>query len=453
MTTYSPQGLAFNTQYYVRVKHSGNSGQSSNWSPSLSFKTRTALAHTGEIKKFIEPSPSTLKNFGISCDISEDGLTLAIGCYKSIVSSVSRGAVYIYTRPNVSSSDWTQQARIFPSTGAADDWFGWSLSLSSDGNTIAVGSPLRDLSLFNEGSVFIFTRSGTTWTQRAQLAASDRQNVDQLGYSVGLSGNGLSVVCGAPTKDSTQQDTGAVYLFTRSGTTSHTWTQRAKTVLPTVNYYDQFGWDVSLSRDGLTMAVGCPLEDDSGADSGAVVIYTRASHTGYTWTERIKLVPPANSLGFSFGHSVALSQDSLTIVIGVKGYNVDANAGGAAYVYNRASTSVHTWTLQGILTPPDVEAGDQYGSSVAISADGSKVIVGSTYDDDMGSNSGGAYIYVRSGSTWGYQSKPVGSDITQSASFGSSVAISGNGSLALVGASGARPDGLIGAGAAYLFNS
>lgn len=413
MTIYSPQGLAFNTQYYVRVKHSGNSGQSSAWSPSLSFKTRTALAHTGEIKKFIASDPGVMSYFGISCDISEDGLTVAIGAYKSLVSNVSRGAVYIYTRPNTSSSDWTFQAKIAPSTGVKDDWFGWSLSLSSDGNTVAVGCPLRDVTLFNEGSVFIFTRSGTTWTQRAQLSASDRQNVDQLGYCVALSGNGLSLISGAPAKDSTQQDAGAAYFFTRSGTTSHTWTQRAKIVLPTVSYNDQFGWDVAISKDGLTMAIGCPREDDSGSDSGAVIVYTRTSHTSYTWTERIKLTPPAGSLGFYFGYSVAISQNGLTLAVGATGYNLDVHAGGAAYVYNRASTSVHTWTLQGILTPPDAEPGDQYGTSIAISADGSKVIVGSIYDDDMGVNSGGAYVYVRSGSTWGYQSKPVGSDITQ----------------------------------------
>ena len=211
--------------------------------------------------------------FGNSVALSGD--TLAVGAYREEQRDASRrerqqpeAGVYVFTR---SGAVWSQQAYIKASNAGSGDRFGWSVALSGD--TLAVGAYLEDSNdnglTDNSGAVYVFTRSGTVWTQQAYVKASNADSDDNFGYSVALYGDVLAV--GATEEDSNatgiqqgspsdpsnndSQNSGAVYIFNRSGTT---WTQQAyiKASNPGIN--NVFGW--SLALNGETLAVGAPFE-------------------------------------------------------------------------------------------------------------------------------------------------------------------------------------------------
>ncbi|MCX7800604.1 MAG: FG-GAP repeat protein, partial [Fimbriimonadales bacterium] len=195
--------------------------------------------------------------FGTRVALSADGNTLAVGARledsnatgvngnQSNNSASDSGAVYIFTR---SGSTWSQQAYIKASNTEAFDNFGYSVALSADGNTLAVGAPGEDSnatgvngnqldnSASASGAVYIFTRSGSTWSQQAYLKASNTEAGDGFGFSVALSGDGNTLAVGSRFEDSNATgvngnqwdnsaiNSGAVYIFTRSGIT---WSQQA----------------------------------------------------------------------------------------------------------------------------------------------------------------------------------------------------------------------------------
>ena len=156
------------------------------------------------------------------------------------------------------SVDWsssTQQAMIKASDAFTGDYFGYSVSLSNDGNTAIVGAIYEDLGSANSnaGSAYIFTRSGSTWSQEAKIQASDKQSGDNFGHSVSISNDGNTAIVGAIYEDTTASDAGSAYIFTRSGTS---WSQQAKIQASNANGSDYFGGSVSISNDGNTAIVG-----------------------------------------------------------------------------------------------------------------------------------------------------------------------------------------------------
>ena len=235
----------------------------------------------------------------------EDSSSTGVGSLPNEGASNS-GAVYVFTR---SGSTWTEQAYIKASNTGGIDLFGWSVALSGD--TLAVGAPGEDSSASDSGAVYVFTRSGSTWTEQAYIKASNTGEFDLFGESVALSGDTL--VVGARFEDT---GSGAVYVFTRSGST---WTEQAYIKASNTGEGDQFGWSVALSGD--TLAVGAPGENSSStgvgslpnegaSDSGAVYVFTRS---GSTWTEQA-YIKASNTGGLdSFGESVALSGDTLAV--------------------------------------------------------------------------------------------------------------------------------------------
>jgi hypothetical protein len=232
----------------------------------------------------------------------------------------------------------------------AVDRFGWSVSLSGD--TLAVGALEPGGS--EAGAVYVFVRTGTTWTQQAYLKASNAEAHDDFGVSVSLSGDTLTV--GAPGEDSAatgvngnQADNsagnaGAVYAFVRSGTT---WTQQAYLKASNTGVGDQFGYSVSLS--GNTLAVGAPFEasaatgvngnqtDNSASAAGAVYVF---AHIGTTWTQQAYLKASNTGADDQFGYSVSLSGDTLAVgaqcessaATGVNGNQADNSASAAGAV-------------------------------------------------------------------------------------------------------------------------
>ncbi|HWU91069.1 MAG TPA: hypothetical protein VN253_27575 [Kofleriaceae bacterium] len=434
--------------------------------------------------------------FGCSVALSADGSTLAVGAWQEASAAtgiggnqaddslVAVGAVYVFTR---SGATWTQQAYLKASNAGQPDMFGYRLALSADGSTLAVGAMQEasaatgidgngaDNSAASAGAVYVFARSGATWSQQAYVKASNTDADDKFGTSVALSGDGSTLAVGAEQESSAatgiggnQADNsairaGAVYVFARSGAT---WSQQAYVKASNTNAFDRFGASVALSDNGSTLAVGASTESSAstGIDgdqlsngvsgAGAVYVFVRSSAT---WSQQAYIKASNTGAIDTFGTSVALSADGSTLVAtspledsastGINGNQADNSAtnAGAAYVFVRSGT---TWTQQAYVKASNTGAGDNFGESVALSADGSALAVGAVgeasaatgINGDQTSNdaltSGAAYVFARSGTTWSQQAYVKASNTRGGSFFGIGIALSGNASTLAVGADG-----------------
>ena len=341
--------------------------------------------------------------FGSSVAFS--GTTAVLGAPGDDDKGSGAGAVYVFSR---NSAGWMQQAKLTASDGEADDTFGTSVAI--DGDTILVGAIGDDDRAPHAGAVYVFTRTGTTWSQQAKLTASDGQALNSLGYAVTVRGD--TAVLGAQAGVGAGAQTGAAYVFTRTGST---WTQEAKLAAPDGAADDQFGTAVALTNSG-TVFIGVRYDDDKGTNSGSVYVYERIAGT---WAQQAKLVPADGAANDYFGWDVAAEGD--TLVVGANGV---ASHTGAVYVYARNGG---TWTQQTKLTASDGSAGALFGMALDFSGD---TIVAGAYG--VNGRTGAAYVFTRTGNAWSEQSKLTAPDGAGGAYFGWDVAVRGD--AALIGA-------------------
>jgi microcompartment protein CcmL/EutN len=374
-----------------------------------------------EVAKLTASDAASGDQFGTSVAVSGD--TAVIGAFLDDDAGSGSGSVYVFTR---SGTTWTEQQKLTASDAAAADIFGNSVSVSGD--TAVIGAVQDDDAGGTSGSAYVFTRSGTTWTEEAKLTASDAAAGDRFGNSVAVSGD--TAVVGAFLDDDAGGTSGSAYVFTRSGTT---WTEQQKLTASDAAANDEFGISVAVTGD--TTVIGATGDAN---ESGAAYVFTRS---GTTWTEQAKLIASDVALDDDFGRSVAVTGD--TAVVGASS-NDDAGSGsGSAYVFIRSGT---TWTEEAKLTASDAAAADIFGNSVSVSGD--TAVVGASSNDDAGSGSGSAYVFTRSGTTWTEEAKLTASDAATGDIFGRSVAVSGD--TAVVGAS-SNDDAGSGSGSAYVF--
>ncbi len=373
---------------------------------------------------------SQVTAFGAGVAVS--GETALIGTpFYGLGGETSRGAAYVYTR---SGAVWSLQQKLLAGDGAGGDKLGYAVAL--DGNTALLGATGDDFGAANDqGSAYVFTRSGATWSQQAKLVANDGAANDQFGWSVGLSGD--TVVIGSRLADiGGNSNQGAAYVFVRNGAA---WSQQQKLLAADGGLADAFGVSVAVSGD--LIAVGSDDYDLVGnQNQGAVYLFTR---NGAAWSQQQKLRAADGAPLDYLGRAVALSGN--TIVGGA--YQADVNGNqdqGAAYVF----TVCGDLAQQQILTAADATMGDNFGVRIAISGDTAVV---SAANDDINGNvdQGSAYIFVRNGATWAQQQKLTASDGAASDGFGVSVAISGN--TVVIGAPYHGVAGKTDQGSAYVF--
>jgi hypothetical protein len=364
---------------------------------------------------------------GFSVAISSDGNTAIVG---APLDNDFGGAAWIWTRSNA--GVWTQQAtKLIGSGSAAFVQQGRSVALSADGNTAAVGGPLVD-----GGAVWIWTRSAGVWSQQGtKLVGTGATGSAGQGSSVALSADGDTLVVGGPGDNS---GAGAVWVWTRSG---GVWTQQGGKLVGTGATGSAGQGNVALSADGNTLIVG-GTGDNSNA--GAVWIWTRS---GGIWSQQGAKLTGSDRVGDAFqGRGVDLAADGNTAIVGGR----DGTSGGVAWVWTR---SAGTWIQQGPkLAGSDAASPASNNTSVSLSADGNTAIVGGP--DDNGSR-GAVWVWRRSSGTWTQQgSKLIGSGASGNgnASQGGAVALSGDGTTAIVGGpTDTQPAGT--AGAAWIFVS
>ncbi|MDI3287363.1 MYXO-CTERM sorting domain-containing protein [Polyangium sp. 15x6] len=318
-----------------------------------------------------------------------------------------------------------QQAKLVANDGAASDYLGYSAALSGD--TALVGAPDDDDNGTDSGSAYVFVRSNGVWTQQAKLLANDGAVSDNFGFSVALSGE--TALVGAFRDDDKGGLSGSAYVFVRS---NGVWTQQAKLLANDGAVNDEFGYSVALSEE---MALVGAFGDDN---KGSAYVFVR---NGGAWTQQAKLVASDGAVEDYFGHSVALSGD--TALVGAYWDDDKGNNAGSAYVFVRSNG---VWAQQAKLVANDGAVEDNFGFSVAVS--GETALVGAYGDDDKGTESGSAYVFVRSDGAWTQQAKLVANDGQEADLLGVSVAVSGE--TALVGAYRDDDKGAY-SGSAYVF--
>ena len=282
--------------------------------------------------------------------------------------------------------------------------FGQSIALSGDGNTIVIG----DISINNyRGGAWIHTKSSTGW-ESVKVAPNDLVMYDYAGKCVAISADGNTVVIGAPYHNSYR---GALYVYTKNGSS---WNEH-KLAPQILTSSTGFGDSISISSDGTTIFAGAPYANNS---SGVLYIYTK---TTYSWNEEV--FNPNLSTNSFFGYSVDVSGDGTTIIIGAP---QQSSYKGACYVCKR---NLSNWTAIK-LAPIDLATHDSFGHSVSISNDGTTIVIGAPYRNG---DKGSIYVYTKNGPTWAYSElKPSG--LVALDYFGTSVAIAGKGNTIIVGA-------------------
>ncbi|NOY65916.1 MAG: hypothetical protein GXP13_00720 [Gammaproteobacteria bacterium] len=394
----------------------------------------------------------------------EDSASTVINSNQADNTASNAGAVYVFTR---SGTTWIQEAYIKASNAAANHQFGRSVTIEGDtlvvgatgetSNATVINGNQADNSLTNAGAVYVFTRTGTVWTQQAYIKASNTNDSDFFGRSVSLSGNTLAV--SAPSEDSngTQSDnsvsnSGAVYVFTRSGTT---WSQEAYIKASNPDAEDVFGRNLQL--DGDTLAVTAPREDsaaigvnnnqadNSAVDSGAVYVFSRS---GTTWSQEAYIKASNTETNDIFGGiGMALSGNTLavgarfessnaTVINGIQTNNL-AVSSGAVYVFTRNITS---WSQQAYIKASNADAGDLFGNRLALDGDTLAVSalfeasndtgVNGTKTNNSAASAGAVYLFTRSGTTWSELAYVKASNTDAGDLFGSGLALE-NGTLAV----------------------
>ena len=350
-------------------------------------------ANLTQQQKIVASDPANSDQFGYNLDIKGDDLIVS-----SHAKASGDGAVYIITR---SGTTWTQQQKITDTSAVGDgDNFGRSVTIQGD--YAIIGAPNFDPgSKANAGMAQVWYRSGTTWSLQQEIvpASSDHAASDRFGHLVDIDGTS-ALIC-SPTKTGAGGQIGAVYVYTRSGST---WSQQAKLVPSDAASSGVYGG--SIKGDYAILGY---MEGESA--KGAAYIFKRS---GSTWTQQAKLTASDRANSDYFGLSVAINDEANTAIVGTY-------FGEAAYIFTRSGS---TWSQQQILTASDAASSAKFGDEVDIDAVGDTVIIGSSGADTGGvSNSGQTYMFTRSGSTWSEVKKFQASDSKAAHEFGRGVTI------------------------------
>lgn len=387
------------------------------------------------------PNTDPYDSFGFSLALNASGNTLAVTATREDSnargingnqmdnSAEDSGAVYVFTRTG---GKWSQQAYVKSSNSDAGDQFGWSVTLTADGNTMVVGASTEqskargvngdqsDNSAANAGAAYVFTRSGSTWSQQAYLKGAQTDPGDLFGFSVSISSDGATLAVAAYDEDggvpgvngneadNSKGGSGCVYVFVRDGAS---WKQTTYLKESNLDHpQDAFGSMVALSGDGKTLAIDAADEDglvggingeqyhgkeNQDTSNGAVYVFV---NTNGTWSQQAYIKASNPHVNDLFGIRLGISTNGNVLVAssvlqdgGGRGVNANqqdfsAEESGAVYVFTRTGT---TWTQRAYLKSPNSEAYDEFGSGLALSGDGNTLAVAAWGEDGGSAGIGG----------------------------------------------------------------
>lgn len=374
-----------------------------------------------------------------------DGLTPDTVYYFNILVRDEAGNMAAYTPSTTTTELFEAKDILLPSDGEPGDGFGWSATVSGDGQTAVIGAIYEDDGGTDTGAVYVFTKSGSSWVQTARLKALGAGTGDRVGTSVAVSSDGSTIVASSPDDASVQ---GAVYVFERgAGWTDGSANQAAKLTASDGAAADVFGWSVSISGNGETIAIGAYGDDNTnGIAAGAVYIF----EIGGGWTDgsgnqAAKLLSDGDLNDF-FGYSTAISYDGETVAAGAYRALGEYTESGAVYVFEKSEgASPIAWEdgngeQTAKLTHSEGDTTNhQTGYTVGITSDGSTVVTGRAWTGDGGA----AYVYERPGGGWStyvtgtdFQSATLTPSDAEALNGFRYTAITPDGSKILVGAMG-----------------
>ncbi len=372
-------------------------------------------------------------NVGRSVSLSADGLTIAVGYPLNDANGSNSGQCRMF---KYISHTWIQIGQTIIGEGAGDAC-GYAVSLNADGTIVAIGSNANtNANGSTSGQVRVYKYNSDIWIQLGQDIDGETGTTlavgDRFGWSVALSADGTIVAGGATNNDGTTgsvtDNRGHCRIFKYNSATN-TWTKLGQDIDGAVTG-DQFGYSIALSADGTIVASGAYFNDANGLNSGHCRIFKYNSGTN-TW---IKLGQDliGKVAGDRLGSSVALSADGTIVAMGAMLNDANGNESGHTLVYKYNSGS-NTWTQLG----QDIigkAANDQSGISVSLSTDGTIVAIGARWNDDGGANTGHCRLFKYNSGTNAWTQ--FGQDIIGEAAgdeFGTSVSLSADGSFVAVG--------------------
>ena len=348
------------------------------------YRNHDGINNWGQVKKITASDSYPSDYFGYSVFIS--GNTLVVGAYGDDDYGNDSGSAYIFDRDEGGADNWGQVAKIIASDAAAGDYFGYSTSI--DGNTVVVGAYRKN---DNAGLAYVFERPSGGWadmTETTKIIPDDGAVDDYFGHSVSISGD--TILVGAYGDDyGSYIIVGSAYLFYRNEGGNDNWGQKKK-LFPdpggfSPNVY--FGYSVSISGD--TAVVGAYWDWHNFTPCGSAYIFERNAFMIPDIWARVQKITPDNEDSSQFGYSVSVSGD--TILVGAYMDDENGVGSGSAYVFDR-DPDFDSWSEVQKITAVDAAASDHFGNSVSISGD--TMVIGAYNDDDNGSNSGSAYVYI-----------------------------------------------------------
>lgn len=377
---------------------------------------------TAEEAALVAATGSALDGAGRSVSMTSDGSRVVVGApgddtVTMTGTATNGGSIQVWAR---SGATWASE--LFLGGTQAQGALGTAVAISGDGSRLLIAAYLADLPgpIANAGTAFAYTRTGTSWAYDGTLSHPSPSADDWFGHAVALSEDGSRAILGA-SQDATTGGvgSGSAIVFLR---TAGSWTAEATLVAAGAQPNDGAGSAVALSADGALAVVGARVDDDGPTrDTGCAIVYARA---GTTWTEQTVLRHATPATGDAFGDSVAVSGDGTRIAVGA--YNDDAptrDLGSVTVFVNVAGS----WVREATLTASDAEIDDRLGQSVALSADGSRLVVGVGEDDTPAVDAGSARVFVRDGSAWADEATLIAPDAASSDFAGRSVAMSSTG--------------------------
>ncbi len=498
-------------------------------SGSIRFTTNATQTHSSALSLSLDSTDATQMYITNTANCASDGTWESFSALKSWAIPTTSGGQSVYAKfadalgtPSecVSSSiqyaPWEIGSYIKASNTSVGDNFGWASALSSDGLTLAVAAIYENSDApginndqtdhsSHSGAVYIFTRSSlsATWAQQAHIKPSTIQFNEGFGYSVSLSADGSLLAVGTPYEDSnatgiggdesntSANDAGAIYTFTRNGTT---WSQQAYIKASTTHTGYYLGYTVAVSADGSTLAasamgdasnatgIGGDQTNTLASNSGAVYVFTQENGS---WSQQAYIKASNTAANYGFGVSaVALSSDGSTLAVGSYGENsgakgsngnqsdTSAAASGAAYVFTRADS---TWSQEAYIKASNTTAQANFGGSLALSGSGTTLVVSAQGDsssatgingdqsDTSMTGAGAAYVFTKSENTWSQQAYLKASNTATNIYFGVTAALSSDGTTLAISATGENSaatgnggdqanTGASGSGAVYMFN-
>jgi hypothetical protein len=428
LSTYMAQ-MPSNSGIYVRVRYKSHYGDESEWSPASGFSSASGLPEA-LIESLKADTLGGTSTIGYALDISDDGSTVVVGADDADFHGVNSGQVHIYKR---NAAGWALDTTLYGNSPGANKRFGFAVAISGNGSIIAVGA-VGD----TECGLYVYEYSQGSWNHiDTRISAS---NVE-FGYSVAADFTGNTILTSSRLGLVSGVSSGLVTVYKRNGS-SYVNSATLTPVVPLNN--ESFGNSISVSDDGLVVAIGSTWSKQNGSNtlSGGCFVF---SYNGTSW-DGILLSPLDGKRNDHYGVSVSLSGDGTRLAIGSYKNSSTKKDTGAVYVYHYENTN---WLLDVKLFSNSNTSGCAYGYSVSMAHDGNLLAVGSYGDDSASRDNGAVFVYALVDNAWVEYYKHTSPNGLANDYFGTSVAFSDLGILA-VGAYGVDPT-LINSGSIYLY--